>query len=278
VKRGDAQRSYFGVYRVMEAGDGEFNILTHGTTLHGAQRIRDSEGTLITDTTPGTYYHPASPMARSVDVQRKAVTDLGRKLKVGVIGLGTGSLACYAEEGEAWRFFEIDPTVIGIASDPEKFSFLSNCLPSPDIVVGDARLTMAKQPDGYFDLIIVDAFSSDAVPVHLMTREAMRLFAAKISDNGVFVLHISNRYLDLDGVVGATIQLTPELTGIIVSDDTSDGTYGSSTSTVAVLARTEAPLTAFRALPGVYALEANNLRGWTDDYSDVLGPFLNRRK
>src|SRR5262249_11692444 len=173
VRRGEAQRSYFGVYRVQTSPDGEFHTLVHGTTLHGAQRIRDGEGTPVDDPTPGTYYYDNSPMANTIAKVRERLG--AQKGRYGVIGLGAGSLCCYAREGEVWRFFEIDPVIIGIASDTRYFSFLAHCQPAPDIVLGDARLTMARQADGSFDLIIVDAFSSDAVPVHLMTAEALRL-------------------------------------------------------------------------------------------------------
>ena len=116
--------------------------------------------------------------------------------------------------------------IVGIASNPENFSFLHYCQPNPDIVIGDARLTMAKQADGSFDLIIVDAFSSDAVPVHLMTAEALRMYAAQADARPAScVLHISNRYLDLDSVLGATLPLVPELHGMLMSDDTADGSY-----------------------------------------------------
>ena len=144
VKRGDAQRGYFGVYRVMLSLDGNYNILIHGTTLHGAQRVRDDTGNTVADATPATYYHPASPMAQTIAKRRELLAASNKNGRYGVIGLGTGSLACLSAEGEAWRFFEIDPIVVGIAKDSGSFTFIENCQPTPDIVIGDARLTMAK--------------------------------------------------------------------------------------------------------------------------------------
>jgi hypothetical protein len=276
VKRGDAQRSYFGVYRVMTSGDGNYNILVHGTTLHGAQRIRDSEGNVVADVAPMTYYHEGSPMARTVVARREVLGD--KKGRFGVIGLGTGSLACYAGEGERWRFFEIDPTVVRIASDDQHFTFLSSCQPKPDIVIGDARLTIAKEQDKSFDLIIVDAFTSDAVPVHLMTAEALKLFLDKVVDDGIVLLHISNRYLDLEAVLGATGAVVPGVEGIIVSDDESDGSYAQSTSTVVLFAKGKDALAPYRELKGVMDLARGTMRPWTDDYSDILGPFLAKAK
>ena len=168
--------------------------------------------------------------------------------------------------------------IIGIATDPAKFSFVSTCQPKFDYVLGDARLTIAKEPDATYDLILVDAFSSDAIPVHLMTAEAMRLYAAKLRPDGVMLLHISNRYLDLDCVLAATWPLVEGLEGLILSDDEADGSYGSTTSTVGVFSRSEATLEPFHKLEMARDLAEPKLRGWTDDYSDILGPFLSKMK
>jgi hypothetical protein len=145
-------------------------------------------------------------------------------------------------------------------------------------VLGDARLTMAKEANDSFDLLVIDAFSSDAVPVHLMTAEAIKLYLDKIKPNGIVLLHISNRYLDLDAVLGATIKVLPGAHGFIVSDDSADGSYAQSTSTVALFAKTEAALDPFRDFEDVSDFDASNLRPWTDDYSDILGPFLSKMK
>ncbi len=280
VKRGEAQRSYFGVYRVGAAGD--FNILMHGTTLHGAQRVRDDKGEEVPERPlPATYYYPKSPMAQSVRLISEALTKTTPagtepQGRYGVIGLGAGSLSCHSKPGEKWRFFEIDPLMVSIAKDPENFSFLSRCQPDPDIVIGDARLTMAKEPDNSFDLIIVDAFSSDAVPVHLMTAEALNLFLAKIKPTGAFVLHVSNRYLDLDGVAAATLPLVKGAKGVIISDDAADGSYAQTSSTVVVVAKNEEVLAPFRELETVIELDPRGLKPWTDDFSDIIGPFRSK--
>ena len=218
-------------------------------------------------------------MAQSVRIVREALAStapaggaapLGR---YGVIGLGAGSLSCLSKPGEKWRFFEIDPLMVSIAKNPDNFTFLAKCQPEVDIVIGDARLTMSREADNSLDLIIVDAFSSDAVPVHLMTAEALSLFLAKTTPTGVVVLHVSNRYLDLDSVAAATLQLVPGAVGLIVSDDDADGSYGQTSSTVVVIAKSEAVLAPFRTLKTVIELDANGLRPWTDDFSDIIGPF-----
>src|SRR5690606_13837309 len=159
--------------------------------------------------------------------------------RYGVIGLGAGSLSCLSKPGEKWRFFEIDPLMVSIAKNPDNFSFLSRCQPEPEVMLGDARLTMAREADDSFDLIIVDAFSSDAVPVHLMTAEALSLFLSKVKPTGAVVLHVSNRYLDLDGVAAATLPLVKGAKGAIVSDDAADGSYAETSSTVVVLAKND---------------------------------------
>jgi predicted membrane-bound spermidine synthase len=271
-----AERSYFGVYRVSVSHDRQYQVLTHGTTLHGAQRIMDNTGAIVNDTTPGTYYHPESPMAKTVELVRERLASASRKGRYGVVGLGTGSLACYAKEGEQWRFFEIDPVIVGIASDATRFSFVHNCQPRLDLVLGDARLTIAKEPDGTYDLIIVDAFSSDAIPVHLLTADAIRLYKSKLKPDGTMLLHISNRYLDLDSVVAATAGLVPDLDGLLLVDNEADGSYASTQSTAAVLSRDKAVLEPFRKLEMAKELEATTMRGWTDDFSDILAPFMSR--
>ena len=275
VHRGKAQRSYFGVYRVIQSWDGEFNVLQHGTTLHGAQRIRNAAGQPVASTTPVTYYHAYSPMAYAV----RLTSMIGAATRVephfGVVGLGAGSLACHSASGEHWRFFEIDPVVVSIAKS-RNFTFLSNCQPKADIVIGDARLTLAKEPDDTFDLLIVDAFSSDAVPMHLLTSEAIRMYASKLKPQGAGVLHISNRYLDLEQVLAATIPTIPGLHAITIEDQTADDGYSVTGSTIVVFAKSMDAIDRFRGIPGARNLPDAKLKPWTDDASDVLGPFLSQ--
>jgi spermidine synthase len=118
-------------------------------------------------------------------------------------GLGTGSIICHAAPGEAWTFYEIDRIVVDAARDPALFSFMPECGPDVPVVIGDARLTLADEPDGAFDFLLIDAFSSDSIPAHLMTREAVLLYRSKLAPDGMLVFHISNRYLELEGVLAA---------------------------------------------------------------------------
>jgi len=275
VHRGAAQRSYFGVYRVIQSWDGQFNVLQHGTTLHGAQRIRDATGASVASTTPVTYYHARSPMAATVRFTGAMAAMARTEPHFGVVGLGAGSLACHSASGERWRFFEIDPVVVSIAKS-RNFTFLSNCQPNADIVLGDARLTLAREPAESYDLLIVDAFSSDAVPMHLLTAEAIAMYASKIKPTGAGVLHISNRYLDLEAVLAATIPTVPGLHAITVEDQAEDDGYAVTGSTIVIFARSMEAITPFRAIPGARDLPPPKLKPWTDDASDVLGPFLSQ--
>lgn len=276
VMSGNAQRSYFGVYRVSQSLDGAHNVLTHGTTLHGAQRLQKPGMPQIDVTVPGTYYYPGSPMAQVIASVRSSLFQQVRRGRYGVVGLGAGSLACLSKPGERWRFYEIDPLMVQISTQSGYFTYIGNCQPQPDIVLGDARLTLSREPDGAIDLLILDAFTSDAVPVHLMTAEAFQLYADKTAPDGVFLLHISNRYLDLEGVIAATLAKVPQLKALIIEDNKADGTYDQSSSTIAVFAKDQFRLDAFRSLDGARDPVDRGLAPWTDDSSDIFMPLLSK--
>ena len=257
-------RSFFGIYRVARAV-GPARVLYHGTTIHGAQ-FTDSARRRI----PITYYHPNGPVG---DVFRAVQSRPGSR-RIGVVGLGTGSILCYSKPGEEWTFFEIDPQVAAIARNPRFFTFLSECAVKPRIVFGDARLTLAKEPPGKYELLVVDAFSSDAIPVHLLTREAVALYQRVLADRGVLMLHISNRRLDLEPVV-ATLARDAGLEVLInnhfVPDSVQDKQYNYG-SDWAVLARDTAHFGALTSDTLWSELTAERRsRPWTDDYSNLLG-------
>lgn len=187
-------RSFFGVYSLRKSNTS--NIIVHGTTVHGVQNI----GSTAREVMPTTYYAPKSGIGLAM---RAAPKLYGAKARIGVVGLGAGTLACYKQPGQSWRFYEIDPAMVVIARDAKRFTFLSRCQPDADIRIGDARLVLAGEADREHDLLAIDAFSSDAVPMHLLTREAFQTYRARITDNGVLLVHISNRYLDLEPVLAA---------------------------------------------------------------------------
>ena len=180
----ETARSFFGVHKVAEINGGTARVLYHGTTIHGAQRLRNDDGTPVSGPlSPQTYYYPGGPFAEAIGAARAAHGSLDH---VAVVGLGTGSLACHRKGREHWTFFEIDPEVIRIARDPRRFEFLSKCAPDTPVVAGDARLTLEASTDRY-DLIVLDAFSSDTIPVHLLTREAVAGYLSKLTPHGVIV-------------------------------------------------------------------------------------------
>ena len=264
-------RSFFGVHKVYESDDGRFRILKHGSTIHGAQMLETEDGEPVTGRpAPIAYYHDKSPMKRVIEALR---VRKGAPLSVAVIGLGSGTLSCHIEAGENWRFFEIDPTVVTIARDPNRFSFLSSCAPNVPIVLGDARLTFAAEPDRSYDLIIMDAYSSDAIPVHLATAEAMAIYRSKLAPHGVVMMHISNRHLELRSVVVgiAAANKLKTWTWDRQNEDYDDGEFVFS-SDVAISAENAEDIGELANNDSWTLTEPNPaVRTWTDDYSNVAG-------
>ena len=192
-------RTFFGVLSVREStlineqGQPEkYHEFFHGTTKHGAQRLGADHSR-----TPLTYFSRQGPIGQLFT----EFDSNNRQWEVGIIGLGAGTLACYAKESQHWTFYELDPMVVDIASDPRYFTYISQCDPKIGMVVGDARLSLEKEPDQKFDLYIVDAFSSDSIPTHLLTQEAVKLYFQKLKPNGILALHITNRHLALKKVL-----------------------------------------------------------------------------
>lgn len=258
-----ADRSFFGIYRVSRA-TGPAAVLYHGTTIHGAQ-FKDEKRRL----TPITYYHPDGPVG---DVFRALQPRLNQG-EVAAVGLGTGSILCYSRPGEKWTFFEIDPAVAAIASNTRYFSYLSDCKVKPRIVFGDARLTLAREPAGKYSLLVLDAFSSDAIPVHLLTREAFALYQRVLADDGVLLVHVSNRRLDLEPVVADLARdagLEALLNDYNVPDSVQDRDYNYGSDWVALARRREdlGALVSDTSWTDLTALRRN--RPWTDDYSNLF--------
>jgi hypothetical protein len=275
LSRGTAERSFFGIHRVLLEGDGSVRVLMHGTTIHGAERIRDKSGNLVAYPVPSTYFYPRSPLARGVAAARQVNVKLAGGLVVGIVGLGAGSMSCHSRPDETWRFYEIDPVVVRIAHDVRQFTFLSRCRPSTDIVLGDARLSLAREPAGRFDYLIIDAFSSDAIPVHLLTREAIALFLHKLAPDGILALHISNRHLDLPCVAAATALSVPGTFVALVIDRPEFEDDGAPSDVIFVTrsARAIAPILAWSDSKQVTEAE---IAPWTDDYSNVPSAIWRR--
>lgn len=265
-------RSFFGVHKIYdtELGNVQIRALLHGTTLHGVQRI--GAGALGSDGRPVTlaYYGPDSPLARAfVAVQRNQ----HRPVRVAAVGLGAGTVACLTRPEDTLDFYEIDAAVAEIAQGSGSFEFLARCKPDSRVIIGDARLTIAGAPNGFYDLIVLDAFSSDVVPVHLLTTEAMGLYLQKLAPHGLIALHVMNRHMDLVPVVAGVAASQGLLTRVQHSGRLpTDGLLFHSDA--AVLARTDADFAALLEL-GSWQREAPSPDQplWTDDYSNIIAPL-----
>jgi hypothetical protein len=262
-----AQRNFFGVTRVTRDPEGRFHQLVHGNTFHGRQH-RDP----VHRNEPLTYYHRNGPVGRVFETFR-SLRPGNPGAQLGMIGLGVGSLAAYGIPGDAITFFEIDPAVIQVARDPRWFSFLADCPAGPPrIVEGDARLKLAQEPEGGFDLLVLDAFSSDAIPMHLLTREALALYRGKLKPAGWLVIHLSNRYLDLAPVIGALAKDAGIACRGYEDDDPSEP--GQEASHWMVLARDEAALgTLARAAPWMPPATPARFPVWTDQRAAIWPVF-----
>jgi hypothetical protein len=260
------ERNFFGVREVREDPEKQLRMLMHGTTSHGAQSM--DPGRRLE---PVSYYHKPGPVG---DVFRALPPVAGRK--VGIIGLGAGGLASYAGAGEEWTFYEIDPDIARVAADTNYFTYLRDTPAKVDVVLGDGRLALAQAPDRHYDMLVLDAFSSDAIPTHLLTLEALSLYRSKLSDKGVLVLHLSNRYLDLEPVLGRLIQATGA-SGLIRANTgrTPELEASGDPSIWAAVASDFGHLGALGEDARWRPLRVSTDVGlWTDDFSNIFSVFL----
>ncbi len=262
-------RSFFGVHRVFARAIGpeRYHELVHGTTLHGRQSLDPARRC-----EPLSYYDREGPVGQIFG----ALTLPAESPRVAVVGLGTGALGCYAAPGQAWTFYEIDPAIERTARTPEYFTILRDCVPAARVVLGDARLSLQRVPDRSYGMIIVDAFGSDAIPVHLLTREAFALYLRKLAEHGVIVFHTSNHYLNLRPVVG-NLAKDLHLWGVGRGRGRlTDAQFlaGASASEWVVLARRQDDLGALWQNRSWQPLRpAPRLPVWTDDYSNIFSVF-----
>ena len=264
------ERTFFGVLSVRdsvllnEQGKPEkYKELFHGTTKHGAQRVASHAQE------PLTYYSRPGPMGQLF----KAYDGINQNWQIGMVGLGAGALACYAKPQQNWTFYEIDPVVVEIAKDPDYFSYLQRCTPKAVMVVGDARLSLLAEPAEKFDLLVIDAFSSDSVPTHLLTQEALQLYFSKLSANGILSFHITNRHLELKKVLSDHAKQLHYAALIQEFKPKHDIPLVIATDWF-VLARNEQILTPLYQnglgrwqKPGLYF----DMKPWTDDFTNIVG-------
>jgi hypothetical protein len=272
--RVETVRSFFGVHKIVVTPNGQYHVLMHGTTIHGAEKMQNDDGTPLADKPePISYYYKDGGIGQGISAIRERK---GSPIRVAVIGLGSGSLTCASQPGETWKFFEIDQSMVDTARDPKYFTFVSKCAPDLQPVMGDARLTFAHEPDGAYDLIIVDAYSSDAIPIHLATEEAMAIYKSKLAPQGAVLMHVSNRHLELASVVVGIADANDLKSWVYSEDSGRDADYIFSTSAV-ISAREEADVGKVASSEVWTLTEAeDNQRVWTDDYSNVLGAVWRR--
>jgi len=265
-----AYRSFFGelqLVRVPAPVFGVVKIMVHGSTLHGAQAQRPDQKCVAT-----TYYGTGTPIGQAIAVEQS----LRPGMTMGAVGLGAGTVATYTRPADTLRFFEIDPLVVRIAFDPSKFSFVKGCAKGRvSVTLGDARLSLEKVPDNSFDLLLVDAFSSDSVPTHLLTVEAIRTYLRVIKPDGVVILHLSNRNLELEGPAAASVRGAGG--AVLVQDYVSPepSPYVESSAQAIIAARDVQALKPFAAA-GAWMQPTLKARAWTDDYVNVFGALLAR--
>jgi SAM-dependent methyltransferase len=258
-----ATRSFYGVLRVKEFGaegdESYLRRLVHGAIMHGEQYLHENSRTMLT-----TYYHEDSGIGA-------AIRSLGdRPARVGVIGLGTGTIAAYGRKGDIYRFYEIDAGVIRIAKN--EFTYLADSKAKVELALGDARLTLEREPPQGFDVLAVDAFSSDAIPVHLITREALGVYLKHVKPDGIVAFHVSNRFLDLIPVV-ARLAREHGVHAVLVSDDPDEEEDPRRSRTDWVLVSRDAAALERAAIverSPVQAEDNPDWRTWTDDYSNLI--------
>ena len=258
-----AHRDFYGRIRVLAVANGRAHELLHGTTLHGKQNLLPRYRR-----NPLTYYSRRGPVG---DVF-KTIQARPRPAHVAGVGLGTGTLAAYAQPGESWTFYELNPVIEKVATNPRYFTYLTDALARPAIVLGDARLSLRAAPPAAYDLIVLDAFSSDAIPVHLLTREAIRLYETKLAPGGLLAFNISNRYLDLEPVLAATARDDGLVAWYRDDEDLTSRqeNAGIDRSEWVVLARSRADLGPLVRDTLWSEVPPTRLRAWTDDFSGLL--------
>ncbi|MGQ0804742.1 MAG: fused MFS/spermidine synthase [Actinomycetota bacterium] len=254
-----AERTFFGVYRVVDEGDG-VTALVSGTTVHGRQDA-DRPGV------PLTYYHPTGPIGQWFT----AWADDPARHEVALVGLGVGALAAYGRPGDELDFYEIDPAVVDIARDRELFTYVNDTKAKVEMIVGDGRLELADTNERY-DLIVLDAFSSDAIPVHLLTREALEVHRERLAPGGVIAFHVSNNYLDLVPVL-ARLADDADLAGLEQRDAATarEQDAGKTSSNWVLLAPDADDLALVSGGHGWKRLgDGSGAPLWTDSFSDVV--------
>ena len=251
------ERNFYGVLSINDFADKNARVLGYGTTIHGVQRLNDS-----VKPEPLSYYSKITPV-KDIFAEIASRPNNG---KVGAVGLGVGSIACYERGDRKLEFFEINPSVTRLASDPKYFTFLTNCPGDYSVTHGDGRLEIEKVADRHFDMLFIDAFTSDSIPTHLMTTEALTLYMQKLTPGGILVMHISNRHLDLYPVLGA---IARELGLVAMKKGNKLQSLLYPASNYALIVRSESDLGGL-ADKGWVVVPDTGIKAWSDSYSNIF--------
>jgi len=250
-------RNFYGALRVREYGeqDERFRVLINGTIVHGGQFTSPRLSRQA-----ATYYSPESGIGQAMSVQCRSAR------RVGVIGLGVGTLAAYGRRGDYFRFYEINPLVVQLAR--AEFRFLADSAATIDVVLGDARLSLERERSQQFDMLVVDAFSGDSIPVHLLTREALKLYFLHLKPSGLLAVHVSNNYLNLPPVVAAVAESFRGREALLI-ENKGDGKRSSPSGWVLVFDDRKAPAVDALTRAGK-PIRTSGTYLWSDDYSSLL--------
>lgn len=273
------ERSFYGVYKVVDVPPGKFRLLYHGTVAHGGEQIRDDQGRPFAGRPqPLTYYYPGGPYDSAIRAVRARAG--GTLSNVALVGLGMGALSCASKPGESWTFYELDPMSAAIARDPTLFRSMTVCAPDSPIVMGDGRLTLRNAKPG-LDLLLLDAFSSDSVPLHMLTREAFALYKSRLGPHGAIGINISNRNVALAQAVAASAAANGMVTAINLDRKQTSPSKDTLRfqAEIALVARSASELAALKLGPDWHIVHPEpGVRVWTDDYSNVLDAILTKMR
>jgi hypothetical protein len=264
------ERSFFGVKSIVDDPSGTYRSFRHGNINHGCQ-LKDEARRLQ----PACYSHAAGPVGDIFAVSQQYKPE--QPLNVGVIGLGAGAMACYSRQHDAFTFYELDPKILELAQDPNYFTLLRDCPGQRQYQIGDGRTLLEKDASKRFDLLFIDAFSSDAIPVHLLTREAFALYQTRLAQEGIVVLQISNLYVDLEPVVASIaeslgLHAAKRNDTMLLGPDTRDQVRFA--STYMVVGRDERLISKLISERGWQAPAPKRIQPWTDNYSAIINSFV----
>ncbi|PZP55250.1 MAG: hypothetical protein DI586_07435, partial [Micavibrio aeruginosavorus] len=259
-------RNFFGVLRIQDYKDSGMRVLSNGTTTHGAQAIDHNFKKI-----PLTYYHPAGSVGDIFSV----LDTSNKPQKIAALGLGIGSIACYTHPDRSFDFYEINQQVVDVSEDRNYFTYLKDCGSPYNIILGDARHKIMEAPDQNYDMIFVDVFSSDNIPIHVMTLEAIEGYKKKLKPGGFIVIHVSNRFFDLQKEVTALGRATgmTVLTRYAMGGKVLGTSIEHNPNIYTVMSDNPEIIKKFRSMKWKNMKIPYDMRPWTDDYANIIRAF-----